>query len=124
MSGTPLEDAITYQLHIQLSRDCTARIGRLGQFTFPAGRYVYTGSARRNLAARVRRHLSSTKALRWHIDYLLAQQAAKVVRVRLSDDVECKLNQKVRGKILVKGFGASDCRSGCGSHLKYQGQHL
>jgi Uri superfamily endonuclease len=36
---------------------------------------------------------------------------------RFSQD-ECVVNQKVAGTIVVPGFGASDCRRHCGSHLK------
>ena len=31
---------------------------------------------------------------------------------------ECQVNQKTKGAIAVKKFGASDCIAGCGSHLK------
>ncbi len=110
----------SYQLLIELQRPCRVRIGCLGAFAFPPGRYVYTGSARRNLESRVRRHLSRHKRLRWHIDYLLAAAGVRVVRVRLSGAKECRLNRRTCGRVLVPGFGSSDCRSGCGSHLKYQ----
>ena len=111
----------TYQLHIAVSRLRILSIGCLGSFRFPVGHYLYTGSARRNLIARVRRHLSQDKNLRWHIDYLLAAHAVKVMDVTLSSDSECLLNQCVAGEIIVPGFGASDCRAHCGSHLKWLG---
>ncbi len=117
----PRGRARSYQLHIELRRPCRVRIGRLDTFVFPAGRYVYTGSARRNLEARIRRHLSKHKRLRWHIDYLLAAPGACVVGVRLSGAEECRLNRRALGRVLVPGFGASDCRAGCGSHLKHLG---
>ncbi|NQU09864.1 GIY-YIG nuclease family protein [bacterium] len=112
----------SYQLDIRLGRARVIAVGRLGTFRFPAGRYVYTGSARRNLAARVGRHLAKSKRLRWHIDYLLACPAARVVGVRLSGRPECALNHRTRGRIIVRRFGASDCRRGCGSHLKCRGR--
>ncbi len=113
--------ARTYQLVIELTAPVRLRIGRLGGFDFPAGRYVYTGSARRNLAARVARHLSKSKRLRWHVDYLLASGKARVTGVRLSRRAECTLNRATPGAVLVPRFGASDCRARCGSHLKYLG---
>lgn len=122
VSGTSPERACTYQLFIKLARPCSVNVGRLGRFRFPAGKYVYTGSARRNLVARLRRHLATTKTLRWHIDYLLAGRGARVERIRLSTAQECRLNQRVSGDIPVPGFGSSDCRAGCGSHLKYLGR--
>lgn len=112
----------TYQLHIVVARPRILDIGRLGRFRFPAGRYVYTGSARRHLVARVRRHLARDKKRRWHIDYLLTAHAVKVVGVALSGESECVCNQRVAGDIVVPGFGASDCRAQCGSHLKYLGR--
>ncbi|HSF57479.1 MAG TPA: DUF123 domain-containing protein [Candidatus Binatia bacterium] len=46
-------------------------MGKLGDAVFPAGTYVYTGSAMKGLAARVKRHCSRKKKIHWHIDYLL-----------------------------------------------------
>jgi len=116
---------VTYQLHISLTRSQQVRVGRLGCFRFPAGRYLYTGSARRNLPARVRRHLRTAggenDTLRWHIDYLLTNRFAYVTGVELSAQPECRCNQRVDGDMPVPGFGASDCHAGCGSHLKYLG---
>ena len=114
--------SITYQLAIELRRSIELQIGRLGRFRFPAGRYVYTGSARRNIEARIARHLRSEKRMHWHIDWLLAAPGVKVLAVRRSDEPECPLNQQAGGTIVAPGFGASDCRSGCGSHLRYFGK--
>lgn len=121
VSGASPERACTYQLFITLDRPCIVDVGRLGRFRFPAGQYVYTGSARRNLVARLRRHLARTKTLRWHIDYLLARPGARVECIQLSTASECRLNQQVSGELPVPGFGSSDCRAGCGSHLKFLG---
>jgi Uri superfamily endonuclease len=115
---TPRPGCVTYQLHIRVRRRLRLRIGHLGVFDFPRGTYVYTGSARTNLEARIARHLSKDKRLRWHIDFLLAADGVDVVRVVRSTHAECESNQQVRGAIVAAGFGASDCRSRCGSHLK------
>jgi Uri superfamily endonuclease len=112
---------ISYQLLIELPRPVTVTVGRLGRFRFEAGRYLYTGSARRNFEARIARHLRAEKTLRWHIDYLLAAPGARVTEVRRSTREECALNQAGSGTIAITGFGASDCRAACGSHLKYLG---
>jgi Uri superfamily endonuclease len=108
----------TYQLAIETKRAMRIRVGRLGEFLFPAGRYVYTGSARRGLEARIRRHLSSTKRLHWHIDYLLAAPGARIAGISVFDEPECTVNRRTRGAVVIDGFGSSDCVSGCGSHLK------
>ena len=112
---------ITYQLKIEIVRPVTITVGRLGEFLFPAGRYVYTGSAKRNFEARIARHLRKEKSIRWHIDWLLTARGVTVAGVRRSMKEECVLNQSVRGRIVAPGFGASDCRAGCSSHLRYLG---
>ena len=110
---------VTYQLHIDVARPLSLTVGRLGYFFFPAGKYVYTGSARRHLEARIARHLRLEKTLRWHIDWLLAAPGVRVIAVRRSKLAECELNQRTGGKTLVPGFGASDCCRRCNSHLRY-----
>jgi len=111
----------TYQLFIEIARPVRATIGLLGSFAFPTGRYIYTGSARRNFEARVARHLRKEKTLRWHIDYLLAAPGVRIAAVRRYVEDECAINRATPGVVLIDGFGASDCRAGCGSHLKYLG---
>jgi Uri superfamily endonuclease len=121
-SAGRLSAHVTYQLLIEIARPLRAlTIGRLGKFAFPAGRYIYTGSAKRNFEARVARHLRREKTLRWHIDYLLAAPGVSIVGVRRYVEGECALNQATPGRVVVQGFGASDCRMDCGSHLKQVG---
>lgn len=114
----PASAPISYQLEIDVSTPVRIRVGRLGRLVFAAGRYVYTGSARRAMEARIARHLRSTKALHWHIDYLLSAPGVRVIRVLRSTRPECELNAATRGTVAAPGFGASDCRGECGSHLK------
>ncbi|MBN2010215.1 GIY-YIG nuclease family protein [candidate division KSB1 bacterium] len=111
--------AISYQLFIEVTTDLTLEVGALGMLQFPAGHYVYTGSAKNNPEARIQRHLSKTKRLRWHIDYLLIRPEVHIYRVEQSSLPECELNQQTPGRIVQSGFGASDCRAGCKAHLKY-----
>lgn len=100
------------------------RIGALGTFSFPAGYYVYTGSAKRGLRARLRRHWQSDKRLRWHIDYLrkYARIVCAIVRVGSQMD-ECSCHECIirvlNARTIVRGFGSSDCN--CKSHLCYIG---
>ncbi len=112
----------TYQLLIDLAAPQRLQIGKLGEFNFPAGRYVYTGSARHHLQARIARHLSASKTLRWHIDFLLAAQTAQVFKILRFKEAECEVNRRTLGQLLIPSFGASDCRAGCISHLKYLGK--
>jgi Uri superfamily endonuclease len=109
----------SYQIHFILEESIVLEIGRLGRFEFPAGKYVYTGSAKKNIEARISRHFSKKKKLRWHIDYLLAASHAKIIGVELFDREECVVNQETSGQVLAPRFGATDCKNKCGSHLKY-----
>ena len=123
-----LPEAGVYRLTIRLPRTVPVRVGRLGLCAFPAGRYVYCGSAQRNLPARVARHRRKRKPKRWHIDYLTAHPAARVISVEArpsGKQGECELATEAKaagGIVLVRGFGASDCRNGCGAHLIYLGE--
>ncbi len=96
--------AISYQLRIDVKKPIRIGVGRLGRFLFPAGRYVYTGSAKRNLDARIARHLRKEKRLRWHIDWLLSASGVKVLAVKRSREAECILNQKAVGVVVVPGL--------------------
>ncbi len=113
-------DSGAYQLIASLGKRKTVRVGALGQFSFEPGVYVYTGRASRNLGARIRRHLSDEKKLRWHIDYLLQWLQVDRIHVhpgRAHD--ECIINlatfEALGGVFPVRGFGSSDCT--CPSHL-------
>ena len=109
----------SYQLFIRLNQNVKIQIGKLGLFNFPKGTYIYTGSAKKNIDARITRHLSKDKKLHWHIDYLLTNDQSKIINVIQSELSECDLNADVKGKIIAEGFGSSDCRKNCKSHLKY-----
>ncbi|MBN1540572.1 GIY-YIG nuclease family protein [candidate division KSB1 bacterium] len=108
----------SYQLIIKIDQSISLAIGRMGVVRFCAGCYVYTGSARRNLLPRVRRHLRQKERLHWHIDYLLSKACCRIVAVRISRRLECEWNQTTAGTIICPGFGSRDCRKGCKSHLK------
>lgn len=108
-----------YQLVIRLRRARIIKVGALGRFRFPAGWYVYTGSARNGLAQRIRRHLRGQKRKHWHIDYLLAAaDGVEAFFMRGETISECKLHDRLQGgEMVVSNFGSSDC--GCQSHLAY-----
>lgn len=114
-----MSNFVTYQLFIEVKQPVRLAIGKLGSFDFPAGHYIYTGSAKRNIEARIRRHLAKDKKLRWHIDYLLHSTYATITKVERFVEAECEINQKTLGAALFPRFGASDCHAGCRSHLKY-----
>jgi Uri superfamily endonuclease len=114
----------TYALHLELERETIIAVGRLGTFRFPAGHYVYVGSALGSggLAARLARHRRRDKKLRWHIDYVLAH--AHIVDVTVDDSgqrLECAwaraLLSTPGAQVVAPRLGSSDCA--CPSHLVY-----
>ena len=115
---------------LEVAAPLEATVGKLGTYRFPAGRYVYVGSARRGLRARAGRHLRSEKRLRWHIDYLTTHPGVRTIGAALVPApprrlTECRLAGGVRRALgarpVVPGFGASDCRAGCAAHLWWVG---
>jgi len=54
-----------YQLVIHVPQKKSIKIGRKGTFDFPRGYYVYTGSAKKGLKARISRHLKEAKRKFW-----------------------------------------------------------
>ncbi|HVO36868.1 MAG TPA: GIY-YIG nuclease family protein [Candidatus Acidoferrum sp.] len=108
-----------YVLIISLTTGVNVKVGALGKINFKKGTYVYVGSAHTNLQKRVERHLRKVKRRFWHIDYLLCNSNAKVLKVfyKISPKVEeCKIAAQLsQGGFPVEGFGSSDCD--CKSHL-------
>ena len=97
-------------------------VGKLGRFSFPAGHYLYIGSALGpgGLAGRLRHHLSEEKRLHWHVDYLDQESTITELWMGLGKgkkehswaDVIKQLPEADEPAV---GFGSSDCR--CRSHL-------
>jgi len=109
-----------YLLFLKVSRDIKIRVGSLGLINFPAGVYVYVGSAQNAVEARIRRHLKKRKTLRWHIDYLTSSNNVEplyAVILPLSKNYECRIAKLLQENdlISINNFGSSDCR--CRSHL-------
>lgn len=114
-------DRGSYLILLKLAEATTRDIGKLGTMDFSPGWYVYSGSARRNLAKRTARHCRrSGKATHWHLDYLTpAATLIKALPVASYDNLECELASRMRilGGVPVPRFGSSDCT--CESHLHY-----
>jgi len=117
-----------YTLIMFLPKEAYLNVGKLGVFRFPRGHYAYTGSAMgvgaSGLRGRVSRHLRKEKKKFWHIDFLLAHEniaLTGVVAAQTSTKLECEMNRYIKenggAEIPVLGFGASDCRQSCNSHL-------
>lgn len=108
-----------YVLVISVGKGFRVNVGVLGSIFFEKGLYAYVGSAQNGLERRVQRHLRKTKKKFWHIDYLLDDDAVRIVKVFCKEaekSEECKIARKLSERgIAVKRFGCSDC--GCVSHL-------
>ncbi len=107
----------TYILLIENYKDRKVFIGRLGKLKFVQGNYAYVGSAKKNLMARIKRHLSENKKKFWHIDYLLDRKT-RIKEVWINPrQAECRMVKYLfkKGFQYIKNFGSSDCR--CKSHL-------
>jgi Uri superfamily endonuclease len=112
----------TYVLVFLLDQPRRIKVGRLGNFTFKPGTYLYTGSALGpgGLSGRIHRHLrpESQKRSHWHIDALASK--GSLIDIWWSTSPrrqECAWGEilSMAGDRSVPGFGASDCR--CAGHL-------
>jgi Uri superfamily endonuclease len=117
-------DPGSYALHLIVREPVCAVIGHLGKFAFPAGDYLYLGSAHGpgGLGARLRHHERLADRPHWHLDWLrpLAHLMGGWYAVG-EGALECGWSQAVAclpgATIPAPGFGAADCRNGCAAHL-------
>ena len=119
----------SYALQLHLSRAYPIQVGKFARAIFPAGEYIYLGSALGpgGLRARLARHLRASGKPHWHIDYLRSVSDVYTLGYVLADveagnqPLECTWSQalvKLPGAFIpLVGFGAGDCRSGCQAHL-------
>ena len=131
MDDLPVQPG-TYALFLRFVDPCTINIGKLGKIRLSAGIYTYQGSARGpgGLRARLRRHLLGSGKIHWHIDYLREQSEVLGYAFITGDanwsgsvPTECCWSQLLGClpgiSVPIPGLGASDCKSGCRSHLVY-----
>ncbi len=137
----------SYLLFVAVERSLDLEVGALGTIHLKRGSFIYSGSAMGGLHARTLRHLCRSggkpqslrrrltaflgqperpthpKRLRWHIDYLLEHEAARVAALSLLPDqqVECQLAMALQNELGATiphpGFGSGDCHEKCGAHL-------
>jgi Uri superfamily endonuclease len=104
---------------------CAIRIGALGACPFPAGWYIYVGSAQGSGGLqRLERHFSlarsQDKQPKWHVDYLLNSSffcLQYAVYAITTNRLECHIARELGGNS-IPDFGCSDCP--CSSHLLYR----
>ncbi|UCE00002.1 MAG: GIY-YIG nuclease family protein [Chloroflexota bacterium] len=132
-SGIPSQMG-SYALHLRLDQPSCEQIGRLGEFYFPAGDYLYIGSAMGSggLRARLSHHLRGPKRNHWHIDWLRAITKVAGFYYLVGDKrFECLWSQMLGENpgtaIPAPRFGASDCMvsgQSCFAHLFWLGSGL
>jgi Uri superfamily endonuclease len=113
-----------YVLLLDINTPLEFIAGSLGRVTLLPGCYAYVGSARGpgGLRARLARHSHPTKKLHWHIDYLTRLAPVSHIHwAAATEPLECQWVQTLRGlpgaHMAAPGFGSSDCRNNCRSHL-------
>ena len=122
-----------YLLIMEIKQTVTIQIKSLGSVSFAPGEWVYVGSGMGNgstsIENRLLRHFRDDKKIYWHIDYLLSAGAmvTKALGIESQKHVECLLARTLsdHDNFLPgpRGFGSSDCRKGCGTHIyHYQGK--
>ena len=123
LEDTPSEKGC-YLLRLSLEQAAFIKVGKLGETLFESGYYFYAGSAlgRGGLRGRLRHHLSSHPKFHWHIDWVIPYMRIQGWAVETGlERKECLWSQalfRMPGAFCpLPGFGASDCRNGCISHL-------
>ncbi|MEJ5358679.1 MAG: GIY-YIG nuclease family protein [Desulfobacterales bacterium] len=112
-----------YALILFCPRGEDLEVGALGRRRFPAGWYVYVGSAwgPGGLRGRLGRHLAAGGTLRWHIDFLRRAAALREIWCLPGAGAATEhrwadlLAQAPGASVPVPRFGAGDCR--CRAHL-------
>jgi Uri superfamily endonuclease len=116
-----------YVLIIDLLENLTINLKSLGTLPFEKGTWIYIGSAMgqgsTSLENRIARHFRKEKTIHWHIDHLLNSDS----KIRYSiwsesyETVECDIAKSIEQMENIfpgpKGFGASDCKRKCFTHL-------
>lgn len=107
-----------YVLAVELFKPITVSIRNGSPISLAAGRYLYCGSPKGpgGLRARIARHMSHGKTVRWHIDNLT--EVGRVLGAwTFVGGHECKLVAALAHlPTPIGGFGSSDCHR-CRSHL-------
>ena len=124
MASIVSNHAGAYVLILQMKKNQTIKIGKLGTYKFNKGYYGYIGSAfgPGGLRARIRHHLRKSRNPHWHVDYLRRRSSPvqiwwSTTLTRREHDWVVVMDRLLEVSHVIKGFGASDCN--CLSHLLY-----
>lgn len=113
----------TYLLFFHIKDAINVKI-RNRNLKINSGHYLYIGSAfgSGGLSSRLSRHLKREKKIFWHIDRLTTLSSCKIegIAIAINQHVECIISQTLAKMDFLEpiiGFGNSDCKMGCRSHL-------
>ncbi len=118
----------TYALILLAENVTELTVGKLGEFQFEAGYYVYVGSAfgPGGLRARLTHHSRISNNPHWHLDYL--KPATQIETIWYTTDLQPREHQWAatlssyrNAAIPSRGFGATDCS--CETHLIFFTTH-
>ncbi len=113
----------SYLLMFTLDQTLYIDIGKYREVFFQEGNYLYAGSAfgPGGLNARVKRHLSTDKKKKWHLDWIRPSLSFISGWYILGKNLECEWSQKISRMdgvfIPLFKMGASDCKQGCPAHF-------
>lgn len=95
------------------------KVGAMGNVYLVPGYYVYAGSAKQNMSARLKRHRTIRKTKRWHLDYLRPALKWQWSMKCRQFDGECalvgQLRQHFNTETVQKKLGSTDCK--CDTHF-------
>ncbi|MHA1772413.1 MAG: GIY-YIG nuclease family protein [Candidatus Thorarchaeota archaeon] len=116
-----------YVLIVNVPETIVVPVGAMGEVSFDSGEWVYVGSAMgagsTSIENRLKRHFSENKTVHWHIDYLLREGGRARLAIWSQSKIsrECDVAHALKEHVLFEpgptGFGASDCRRHCGTHI-------
>lgn len=121
--ATVPDRAGTYVLWFSLDQALEISVGLIGLVALAPGALAYVGSAMGpgGLRARLKRHVGAPSRRHWHIDYLTTACRPSAFYcapgIRRLECVWVQALQAAGAKVPVTGFGSSDCRRQCQSHL-------
>ena len=112
----------SYVIAFYLSEERTISVGKLGEYRFQPGFFLYTGSAKGSggLKSRLKHHMICQNKRHWHLDYLRPEMQLVCIWYTANTGVfehvwADILSQWKGAQAPVSGLGASDCK--CHTHF-------
>ncbi|MBB1486007.1 GIY-YIG nuclease family protein [Oceanospirillum sediminis] len=122
LSGNIPAQKGSYVIAFYLPEEQIIRVGRLGEYLFQPGFFLYTGSAKGSggLKSRLKHHMSCQNKCHWHLDYLRPEMQLVGIWYTTNTGVfehawADILSQWKGVQAPVTGLGASDCK--CHTHF-------